>query len=435
MPVRKSCCPKWKNKVYLAQDIRKNEGDTMPDVRKYMRQKRALEEKKQQAFSSSEELNYEEKLKRHHKRVIIRSAIFCGLALVICVTVSIIYRNLVYDEIEVVERIAREESMMSEYYSLDSYILRCNRDGAACVNGKGKTVWDLTFEIQRPLVDVCEDYAAIAEANGNKVYIVNKDGKQGELETLLPIRQVRVAAQGIVIVILEDGNTNWINFYNKDGDLLADNKAPLANRGYPLSLDVSNDGKKLAVSYLQIEGSKTESIMAFYNFDSVGYNVTDHLMSSTVYEDTLFPTVAFLTNTVAVAFGDNMCVGYEGNQNPEEIFKLTFEEKIESIFYDSDHIGFVFRSDSSGAAYKMKIYSKKGRLLLEQEFDQNYDKIKFIEDEIVIFGQQEILVYNINGRLKFSGSVQNTISDIMGIGKNYQYIILYQSEWEKVRLK
>lgn len=407
----------------------------MPDIRKYMRNKRASEEKKPSAFSIPEDLAYEEKLKKHHKRVIIRGSILCGLILLICIIGMLIYQNMVYDEMEVVDRIAREESMMSEYYSLDSYILRCSRDGAACINNKGKTVWDLTFEMQQPLVDVCEDYAAIAEAGGNKVYIVNKDGRQGELETLLPIRQVRVAAQGIVVVVLEDGNKNWINFYNKEGELLADNKAPLANKGYPLSLDVSNDGKKLAVSYLQINGAKTESIMAFYNFDSVGYNVTDHLMSSTVYEDTLFPTVAFITNTIVIAFGDNMCIGYEGTQSPEEIFKLTYEEEIESIFYDSEHIGFVFRSDSSGAAYKMKIYNKKGKLLLEQEFDQNYDKIKFVGNDIIIFGQQEVLLYNLKGKLKFSSSTQNAISDIMGIGKNNQYIIIYKSEWEKVRLK
>ncbi len=414
--------------------MRKNEGDFMPDVRKYMRQKRASEGKKYSVVSETEEPSYEEKLKRHHKRVVILGIALCGLVLLFCIIGSVFYQNLVYNEIEVVETINREESMMSEYYSLDTYILRCSRDGAACVDNKGKTVWDLTFEMQQPIVDVCEDYAAIAEANGNKVYIVNKEGRQGELETLLPIRQVRVAAQGIVIVVLEDGSKNWINFYNKDGELLADNKAPLSNKGYPLSLDVSNDGKKLVVAYLQIEGAKTESIIAFYNFDSVGYNVTDHLMSSTLYEDTIFPTVAFLNNTVAVAFGDNMCIGYEGTQNPEEIFKITFEEEIESIFYDSEHIGFVFRSDS-GAAYKMKVYSKKGKLLMEQDFAQNYDKIKFIEDGIVVFDQQEISVYNMRGKLKFSGSVQNAISDIMGIGKNYQYMVLYQSVWEKIRLK
>ncbi len=407
----------------------------MPDIRKYMRNKRAAEEKRRSIPFASADASYEEKLQRHHKRVIIRSVILCALVLLVCVIASIIYRNLEYDEMEVVESSVREESMMSEYFTLGDYILRCSRDGAACVNDKGKTIWDLTFEIKQPLVDVCENYAAIAEASGNKVYIVNTEGKQGELETLLPIRQVRVAAQGVVVVVLEDGNKNWINFYNKDGELLADNKAPLSSKGYPLSLDVSNDGKKLAISYLQIEGAKTESAVAFYNFDSVGYNVTDHLMSSTIYEDSLFPTIAFLTNTVAVAFGDNMCVGYEGTQNPEEIFKLTFKEEIESIFYDSEHFGFVFRSESSDSVYQMKVFNKKGKLLSTQNFDQNYEKIKFIEDEIVVFGQQEISIYNTKGKLKFSGTTQNAISDIMGIGKSYQYMILYKNEWEKVRLK
>lgn len=407
----------------------------MPDIRKYMRNKKALEEKKRPVFSVAEEPEYEEKLRIHHKRVVIRGVVLCALLLVIVMIASAIYKNLVYDKIEVVDSMAREESMMSEYYSLGNTILRCSRDGAACMNEKGTTIWDLTFEMQRPLVDVCEDYAAIAEASGNKVYIVNEEGKQGELETLLPIRQVRVAAQGVVVVVLEDGNKNWINFYNKEGELLADNKAPLANKGYPLSLDVSNDGKKLAVSYLQIEGAKTESIVAFYNFDSVGYNVTDHLMSSTVYEDTLFPTVAFLSNTIAVAFGDNLCVGYEGTQNPEEIFQLPLDEEVESIFYNDSYFGLVFRSNSSDASYRMKVYNKKGKLQFEQTFDQNYNKIKFIENEIVVFGQQKILVYNLKGRLKFSGSTENVISDIMGIGKSYQYMILYKTEWEKVRLK
>lgn len=407
----------------------------MSDIRKYMRNKRAAEEKRRSALSDSEENTYEEKLKKHHRRVVLRSVIICAVVLLICIVASVIYRNLEYDEMEVVDKTTREESMMSEYFSLGDYILRCSRDGAACVDDKGKTVWDLTFEMNQPLVDVCENYAAIAEASGNKVYVVNREGKQGELETLLPIRQVRVAAQGIVIVVLEDGSKNWINFYNKDGELLAENKAPLSSKGYPLSLDVSNDGKKLAISFLQIEGAKTESVVAFYNFDSVGYNVTDHLMSSTVYEDTLFPTIAFLTNNVAVAFGDNMCVGYEGTQNPEEIFKLTFEEEIKSIFYDSEHIGFVFQSEASDSAYRMKVYNKNGKLLMTRDFDQNYEKVKFIEDEIVILGQQEFSVYNLKGKLKFTGTTKKAMSDIMGIGKNYQYMILYKTEWEKVRLK
>ncbi len=403
----------------------------MPDVRKYMRDKRAAEGKRRPI----QEDDFEKKLKTHRRHVLIGSLLGCVIVFCLGLLLVSIFDSKEYKEMEVLQSIDREESMLSQYKALGDHILRCSRDGAACVNNKGITEWDLTFEMQQPLVDVCEDYAVIAEARGNKLYIVNTQGQQGELETPLPIRQVRVAAQGMVVVVLEDGNKNWINFYDKDGKLLAENKAPLSSKGYPLSLDVSNDGKKLAVSYLQVEGAAIENIVAFYNFDSVGYNVTDHLMSSTLYEGTMFPTITFLSNNLAVAFGDNLCIGYEGTQNPEEIFRLTFEEKIESIFYDKTHIGFVFQNDSTQAAYRMELYNKKGKQILNKAFSQNYDNIKLLDDEVVLFSQQEISIYNIKGKLKYSGKTEKAVSDIMGTGKSYQYMMLYKTEWEKVRLK
>ncbi len=408
-------------------------GDGMPDIRKYMRDKRAAEGKRR--LKEIEEDDYEKKLHSHRVHVLIGSLALILIIFFLGLLFFTLYNRKQYKEIEVLQSIDREESMLSQYAALGDHILRCSRDGAACINNKGTTVWDLAFEMQQPLVDVCENYAVIAEARGNDIYIVNTQGQQGEMETLLPIRQVRVAAQGMVVVVLEDGNKNWINFYDKDGNLLAENKAPLSSRGYPLSVDVSNDGKKLAVSYLQVEGTTIESIIAFYNFDSVGYNVTDHLMSSTLYEGTVFPTVAFLNNNTAVAFGDNMCIGYEGTQNPEEIFRLPFEERIESIFYDEGRIGFVFQNDSTNEAYRMEIYNKKGKQILNKDFDQNYDNIKFLDDEIVLFSQQEISIYNIKGSLKYSGKSEKAISDILGTGKSNQYMMLYKSEWEKVKLK
>lgn len=405
----------------------------MPDVRKYMRDKKAIEERKK----ATEERSYEDKLRTHHKVVWIRGVIAFAIIIVAFFVISFAYQNLKYNEIIVQSSTEREESMMSEYVSLggEDYILRCSRDGAACVDNRGKTVWDLTFEMQHPLVDVCEQYAAIAEASGNKVYIVNTEGKKGEMETLLPIRQVRVGSQGIVAVVLDDGSKNWINFYSKEGELLAENKAPLESKGYPLSIDVSNDGKKLIISYMQVQGASLDSVIAFYNFDSVGYNVTDHLMSSTLYEDTLFPSVAFLTNNLAVAFGDKMCIGYEGTQNPEEIFKLNFNEEIESVFYDEDHIGFVFRTESSQSTYRMEVYTKKGRKVFEREFEQEYEKIKFIGEEILLFNERELSIYNIRGKEKFRGTFENAVSDIMGTGRAYQYMVLYKNQWQKVKLK
>lgn len=416
----------------------------MPDFNSYLRMKKQNEEKKQKlgraentrSFRIKEEKpEYEKKIENHKIRAWIIRGVIALVLIISVLALYLVYVNKEYEGFEVVNEISREESMMSQYKQLGENILRCSRDGAAYINTKGKTIWDLTFEIQNPLIDVCESYAAIGESGGNKVYIVNEEGKQGEIETLLPIRQVEVAAQGMVAVVLEDGTKNWINFYGKDGNLLAENKAPLENKGYPLSISISNDGKKLAVSYLQAEGAGVHTVVAFYNFDTVGYNVTDHLMSSTMYEDTIIPRITFLSNDFAVAFGDKICIGYKGSQNPEEIFKLPLEDQVESIFYDKEHIGFAFQNDSSGASYRLEVYNLKGKQILTTDFEQDYTNIKFVEDEILIFSENEFTVYSLKGVKKYSGTTKSGISEIMGTGKSYRYLMMYQSEWEMIQLK
>lgn len=416
----------------------------MPDFNSYLRMKKQNEEKKQKQRQTEnmrkfpvkeEKPEYEKKIRVYKMRTwIVRGAI--GLVLVSALVIlCLFYTKKEYKGYEVISEISREESMMSQYKQLGDNVLRCSRDGAAYINIKGKTIWDLTFEIQNPLIDVCDNYAAIGESGGNKVYVVNEEGKQGEIETLLPIRQVEVAAQGMVAVVLEDGTKNWINFYDKDGNLLAENKAPLENKGYPFSISISNDGKKLAVSYLQAEGAGVHTVIAFYNFDTVGYNVTDHLMSSTMYEDIVVPRITFLSNDLAVAFGDKMCIGYKGSQNPEEIFKISLENQVESIFYDKEHLGFVFQNDSSGAQYRMEIYNLKGKQIMTTNFDQNYSNVKFVGEEILIFSENEFAVYSLKGVKKYSGTTKSGISEIMGTGKSYRYLMMYQSEWELIRLK
>lgn len=416
----------------------------MPDFNTYLRMKKQNEEKKQKIkqsgkvreFSAREEKpEYERKIQEHRvRRWLIRGSVIFVFVIALAVLYAF-YMKKEYKEYKVVSEITREESMMSQYKQLGDSVLRCSRDGAAYINEKGKTIWDLTFEIQNPLIDVCKNYAAIAEAGGNKVYVVNEEGKQGEIETQLPIRQVEVAEQGVVALVLEDGTKNWINFYDKEGKLLAENKAPLENKGYPFSIAISNDGKKLAVSYLQVEGAGVHTVMAFYNFDAVGYNVTDHLMSSTMYEDVVVPKVTFLTNDFAVAFGDKICIGYKGSQNPEELFKISLEDKVESIFYDEKHFGFVLQNDGTGEPYRLEVYNLKGKQIMKVNFEQNYNTVKFVGDEILIFSENEFTVYNLNGVKKFSGTTEQGISEIMATGKSYRYLMMHQSRWELIELK
>ena len=81
--------------------------------------------------------------------------------------------------------------------------------------------WSAAYSMQTPIVDICEKIA-VEEQKGSQVYIYSADkGQIGYFQTLLPIQKVKVASQGVVAAVLEDGEVTWINLYDTDGNEIA----------------------------------------------------------------------------------------------------------------------------------------------------------------------------------------------------------------------
>lgn len=62
-------------------------------------------------------------------------------------------------------------------------------------------------------------YLVISE---NSLILFNKNGKVKELTLKYPLVQATVSDQGIIEVILEGTNSNYIQVYAKNGRLIAD---------------------------------------------------------------------------------------------------------------------------------------------------------------------------------------------------------------------
>ena len=71
-----------------------------------------------------------------------------------------------------------------------------------------------------PVISVKGDYAAIADMQGNSIYICNTDGTQGQATTVLPISKVAVSGTGVTAAVLEDSASSYITFFKKDGTSL-----------------------------------------------------------------------------------------------------------------------------------------------------------------------------------------------------------------------
>lgn len=377
-----------------------------------------------------------EKIRAHRRKILKWICVAVVLVLLIVTAVYFYFQSKVYSKYEVINSVEREDSAGTQFVSFAGKILKYGKDGATCIDEKNQLIWNQTYEMQSPMVDICEGYVAIAEKKGNKIYIMNTKGKSGEIETTMPIQRVRVANQGTVAILMEQEGTGYLQLYDKEGTFLAEGEVHTENSGYPLDIALSNDGRKMAVSQLNMNEGTVKNTITFYNFGSVGQNEIDNIVGTYSYSDVIFPKVEFLTNDVMVAFGDEETIIFEGTQKPQVKKEISLKQEIHSIFYNEAYIGFVFNNDNEKEPYRISVYNLRGTEEMTQNLDMNYSEVGFLgNDEICVRNELECSIYNLKGKRKFHSNFEKSIWKVFSTKNSTEYIFMMDKETQKVRLK
>lgn len=376
-----------------------------------------------------------EKLKNHRKMLRNRWVILGILAAVLALSGGLFLNFHLSDSYSVISSEKRNDINGTQYQKFGKNLLKYSSDGISCLNRKGEVLWSSTFSIQSPLLDLCGTIASVAEKDGTQVYLFDSEGQVGQFNTLLPIEKVCVAEQGVVAVVLEDGNNTWINLYDAGGELIAENKTSVEESGYPLDIALSPDGRKLMVSFLNPTGGSVQSNVVFYNFDSVGKANANNLVNTVSYENTAIPEVYFVSDKISVAVRGNGFSVFKGNEVPEESADVSFEEEIQSVFYDDEHIGFVFKSDKKEHKYLLRMYSLGGRRTAQKYFDFAYKEIRMDDDKILMFQDAAMAVFSTSGRRRAEVKYRKPIEDVISLGGFRKYLVLTQESTDRIRLR
>lgn len=391
--------------------------------------------KKPYRLAQQEVNQLEAKIRKHRINILKLILLLSVLSLAAAGTLYYIYQTRTYNNYQVLETAERKDSAGTSFAEFNGNILKYSNDGAFYIDGKNQLIWNQTYEMQSPMLDICEGYAAIADKNGKKVYIMDTQGPCGEVEINRPIRQVNVANQGMVAVLMEENGAGYIQLYDRNGVFLAEGELHTKNSGYPLDIAISNDGKKMAVSMLDVNEGNVRTTVAFYNFGTVGQNEIDNIVSSYPYSDMVIPRVEFLTNDVAVAVGDSRLIFYEGVQKPVVEKELEITREIRSFFYNDRYIGLVFNNENKEQPFGIEIYDIRGNQVKTFDFSMEYDEIEFLkDDEICIRNNLECGIYTIRGNERFHYNFDEDIHKVIHLG-GCQYLFLMSETTEKVKLK
>ncbi len=372
-------------------------------------------------------------VRRYRLRRLCIGAAALGCALLAFLLWTFFSSRAHYETAQVVwEKEAAGESA-SQYADLGAGVLQYGTDGMSYLDASGETVWNYGYSMRNPSVAINGEYGAVADLRSQDAYIFSLEGVQGTVRTNLPILNLTVSAHGVLALVLDETDANYIDFYDRTGIKLDISiRTALAGEGYPLDLSLSPTGTGLAVSIVYMDQGSLQSRVAFYNFD-VGKNEADRVVGYFRYGETLFPEVRYLTDQLVCAFGDSQAVLYslENPAQPQLVAEIPCAGEVQSVLAREDAIGIVTEENGS---LRLRVYNTAGKETMSAEIPFRYTYGEFSGDYLVFYNEAECLVLDAHGKEKFRGALEGTIRKICV--RSRRTLLLFSNQGQKeIRLK
>ena len=352
------------------------------------------------------------------------------LILAVVLVYALVKNNKVASSYEVVTSMSRGDDTSVYYCMMRKGMVKYSKDGVAMTNKSGSVLWNQTYEMASPTMTSAGDYVAVGDIGANTIYIFNEYGQLGRVSTDVPIQEIQISEQGVVAAVLSDTSSNYINLYDKQGNSLGSIKASLENTGYPLAIALSPDASKLAVSYLIVKSGSMQSRIVSYDFSDVE---GDHLLDTQELEG-LYPKAAFLDSREVVLFGEKGFVLYQADSKKIET-QENFESEINSVFCTNQKLGFIFKNEDDNGKYRMEIYNKAGKKSSTYYFDLDYSGMMADDDEVILYNDEEMLIYQMGGRVRFRGTFNTAVTGVMPSWEDGLYWLIDDQSLREIRIR
>lgn len=384
--------------------------------------------------------DYKVKVRRWYKKVHWQRMVIVILFLVLGAFTWFYYqRNYMFTSYKTVWETGISEGSLVGYEMFGNNVLKVTKDGVSYIDDKGKNIWMESYEMKNPTVSVNGDYAAIADMQGNSIYICNTSGVQGRATTALPISKVAISGIGIVAAVLEDSTSSHVGFLHKDGSFLdLTITSAMEKSGYPFAISLSRDGTQLMASYVFIQNGELKSRVVFYDFSEIGKTIAGRLVGGfdEQFQGALVADVQFLGSPYSCAFSTSGLTFFSTKNltSPTVEIQILVEEEIQSVFNSDDYVGIIVKNNSGDFVNRMEIYKKSGELVMKKNFTYDYNEVDIDGDLVILHNQNSCMIYNIAGVLKLDTSFDFALSKIRQGNSPNTLILIGPQTMKKIKL-
>jgi len=343
---------------------------------------------------------------------------FFVITVVALVIVLIIKSRGDYTRVELTSE--REILSSSKVMGTQDGFCAYNRDGAEGYSDNLNTIWNISYDFIDPIGRTSGDKCVFADRGGTDACVTDNTGSVTSLRMPGQIREACISEEGISAFLCDGGEQDYIYLYDFKGEKLLDIRTDVRTMGFPVTIALSPDGKRLVTSYIVIEEEQSCRI-TFYNFGDVGQNYSDKIVGSFNYQDEIIPYITFVDS-------EHVCIGAEFSARifrfrelPEEIAKIDYDGSIEGIDVCDETIAIASRDAGTGMV--IRLYDKEGRELSQTKTNIDFDEIRVRDRELFVTCGEAFIIYDSNGEEKIRTSIPYRIESVFPTGSSDRYMI------------
>lgn len=203
----------------------------------------------------------------------------------------------------------------------------CTKDGVKYFASMGDQQWSDTFSMTSPTIVQEGEYVAVGDIGGKTVRVYDKEGILYDLQAEGSPIQFALNEAGYLSLITKNESGYRVGVYNPKGTLLTE-RMEESKGVYPLSSDISDDGKVLAVSYLDTSDiAAVGRVLLFYIDAKDGENYTDSMFAAVDKTDEIIPIISYRKNGTLAALSDHAVYGI--GSDGSELWSYSLENTVD----------------------------------------------------------------------------------------------------------